>query len=153
MGYIDRTYLLPFAMDKKLLVQELPAKIEADKPQSITGKSGRIYRLFAGESAIKIIDLKSLAKLEAEMRGGFLTFELITRPSPKEKRYNKDFDAKQFIGAAIWYLQQMGNDVGTWRTEWNYGTNFQQYRENLKNAQEPHESAWSQAAWDTLPLS
>ncbi len=149
MGYIDRGYLLPFAMDKKLLVSELPPKIETDIPQPVKGGSGKIYRLFAGESSIAVIDLNSSAKLEAAIKHGFLTFELITRPAPKERRYNMDFDAKRFVGAAIWYLEQMGNNVSTWRTEWNYGNNFEQYRENLKNAKESHETAWSQAAWET----
>lgn len=150
MGYeIKRSYLEQMNLDNKLNLSELPVKLVPGKPYDIFGKTGAIYKLFAGQTSIDIKDLRTLAVLSAQIERDILSFELITRPSALEERYNEDFDAKLFVGAALQYLKKMGNRIAAWEAVWNGGDNFTAYRHHLKHSVQPPEFAWSEAVWNT----
>lgn len=142
MGQISRESLYAIRMDGKLLTHKLPEDMEAGKMYPVLGKSGKEYRLKATENSIEVFDLSSQAQLSTEVKNGVVQFTVITRPSDKEKRYNKDFDAKEFIHGALYYLEEMGNDTNTFEATWNYGTNFEQYRNNIKNQLPVSEAAF-----------
>lgn len=150
MGYeIKRSYLDPMNLDNKLNLSELPVKLVPGKPYDIFGRNGSIYKLLAGQNSIDIQDLGSIAVLSAQIERAILSFEVITRPSAVEPRYNEDFDAKMFIGAALYYLGKMGNRIAAWEAVWNGGDNFTSYKDYLRKSSDTLDFAWSEAVWNT----